>query len=109
MELAIVAQEAAGAVAQVERFAVEAHAAVEARVGQTLVTVDTALPVKCHHLRLATTLVFVCARVFLCSKFPKISDCIYAFKSDYYHYLLPSSLTTPCATIPKYPSIYNSR
>lgn len=77
MELAIVAQEAAGAVAQVEGLAVEAHAAVEARVGQTFVTVDTALPVQCHDFRLATTFVwFYFAQ--------RVRIVLTLFKSDYY-------------------------
>ncbi len=50
VELAVLAQEAVRTVAQVERLAVDAHAAVEARVRQTFVSVDTALAVQSHHL-----------------------------------------------------------
>lgn len=55
VELAVLAQIAIRAVAQVERLTVDTHSTVETRVGKTFITVDAALAVQCHHLGLTTT------------------------------------------------------
>ncbi len=55
VDFTVLSKVAVRAVAQVVRLAIDANAAVEARVGETFISVDAALAVQCHHLGLAAT------------------------------------------------------
>lgn len=59
MDFTVLSKVAVRTVAQVVRLTIDANTAVETRIGETFISVDTSLAVQCHHLGLATTFCFL--------------------------------------------------